>query len=99
MTLRRALLTAGCDICVAGSQAWSESFTLQDIVKATVSWPGATIYVATEIVTLDPNRPSASAVAVVGDRVLATGSLEELKAAAGDQPYTVDETFADKVIV
>ena len=37
--------------------------------------------------------------AVVGDRILAVGSLDELKAAAGKQPYTVDTTFANQVIV
>jgi predicted amidohydrolase YtcJ len=36
---------------------------------------------------------------VVGSRVLGVGSLEELKNAAGDQPYVVDTRFADKVIV
>jgi predicted amidohydrolase YtcJ len=88
-----------CGVCLAAEQVHSETVTLQDIVKATAPLPMATIYVAREVVTLDPNKPSATAVAVVGDRILATGTLEQLKAAAGDQPYTVDETFADKVIV
>ena len=86
-------------ICTNGIQSHAESVTLQDIVSSTAPLPAATIYVAREIVTLVPNRPSANAVAVVGDRILATGSLEGLKAIAGDQPYKVDNTFADKVIV
>ena len=60
--------------------------------------PGVTIFRAKEIVTLDPDKPSATAVAVLGDRILAVGSVDELKAAAGGQPFTIDETFADKVV-
>ena len=60
--------------------------------------PGVTIFRAKEIVTLDPDKPSATAVAVLGDRILAVGSVDELKSAAAGQPYVVDETFADKVI-
>ncbi len=33
------------------------------------------------------------------DRILATGTLAELKTAAGQQKYSVDNTFAEKVIV
>jgi hypothetical protein len=47
-----------------------------------------------EIIILDPLRPQATAVAVLGDRILAVGTVEELEAAAGGQPYVVDETFA-----
>jgi predicted amidohydrolase YtcJ len=72
---------------------------LQDIAKAMQALPQIVIYHAKEIVTLDPEKPTVEAVAVVGDRILATGSLDELEAASGKQPYTVDTTFADKVIV
>ncbi|MFH6781093.1 MULTISPECIES: amidohydrolase [Methylobacterium] len=60
--------------------------------------PKITIYSAKEIITLDPDRPSATAVAVLGDRILAVGSVDDLKAAAGGQSYMIDNTFADKVI-
>lgn len=86
-------------ITLAGSPAYAQSVTLQQIVGYGKPLPTATIYVAKEIVTLNPDKPSVTAVAVVGDRILATGSLKELKAIAGDQPYKVDNTFADKVIV
>jgi predicted amidohydrolase YtcJ len=79
--------------------AKAEEATLQDIAKAMQALPQIVIYQAKEIVTLDPEKPTAEAVAVVGDRILATGSLGELKAAAGKQPYTVNTTFADQVIV
>ncbi len=61
--------------------------------------PTITIYPAREIVTLDPERPTAEAVAVVGDRILATGDLETLQQQAEDQKFRIDETFADQVIV
>ncbi len=81
--------------------ALGQSPTLQDIGgRASESTlPEIKIYTAKEIVTLDPAKPTAQAVAVVGDRILATGTLAELKTAAGDQKYSVDNTFADKVIV
>ena len=73
--------------------------TLQDLASALPAQPSIVIYQAREIVTLDPAKPTARAVAVVGDRILATGSVEELKVAAGTQPYTVSTVFADQVIV
>lgn len=79
--------------------ALAETTTLQDVVQATNPLPEATLYTAREVVTLDPNRPKATAVAVLGERILATGTLEELKAAAGKQPYHVDNSFADQVLV
>ncbi|RKD90459.1 amidohydrolase [Mangrovibacterium diazotrophicum] len=76
-----------------------QSITLQDVVNVTNPLPEITIYTAKEIVTLDSHKPKATAVAVVGDRILAVGSLDELKAAAGDQHFTIDKTFDSKVIV
>jgi len=80
--------------------AGAKATSLQDIVdQFKTNLPRATIFRAKEIVTLDPAKPKATAVAVIGDRILAVGSVEELKAAAGGQPFVIDETFADKVIV
>jgi len=90
------VLSVVCSAWLIGNQAHGESITLQDIVNSTAPLPTAAIHAAREAVTLDPDKSSAGAVAVVGDRILATGTLEELKAAAGDQPYAVDESFADQ---
>jgi cytosine/adenosine deaminase-related metal-dependent hydrolase len=81
--------------------AWAQTSSLQDVGEQFTgeSLPETTTYVAREILTVDPTRPTAEAVAVVGDRILAVGTKAELVEAVGDQPYTVDETFADKVIV
>ena len=79
----------------------AQSSSLQDLGGnlALDRLPKGTIYVAKEIVTLDPAKPSTQAVAVVGSRILGTGSLDELKAAVGEQEFRIDETFKDKVIV
>ena len=76
----------------------AERTSLQDISRAAEPLPQATIYRAKEVITLNPARPTAEAVAVVGDRILAVGTVDELKERAGDQPYRVDSTFTDKVI-
>ncbi len=88
-------------ILLGSEAALAQSSSLQDIggKVAGKPLPKVTIYKAKEIVTLDPGRAKAQAVAVVGDRILATGNVQELKAAAGDQEFSIDETFADKVIV
>jgi predicted amidohydrolase YtcJ len=93
-----ALLGIASTVIVASAAA-AQKASLQDIAKALQSLPQIVIYQAKEIVALDPARPTAQAVAVVGDRILAVGPLNELKAAAGKQPYVVETMFADKVIV
>ncbi|GGA14736.1 amidohydrolase [Neptunicoccus cionae] len=55
-----------------------------------------TIYSARKIITMNPNQPEVSHVAVREGRVLGAGSLEEL-AVWGD--YELDERFADKVLM
>ncbi len=73
--------------------------SLQDLAGTMQALPRIVIYPAKEIVTLDPARPTARAVAVVGDRILAVGELDDLMKAAGTQPYTVNTQFADQVVV
>jgi len=86
-----ALTPAGRAMALTGS--------LQDVGSGAVAAPKATVYTAREIVTLDPLRPIAEAVAVVGGRILWVGSFDETIALLGDQPYEVDRTFSDHVIV
>ena len=45
---------------------------------------------------MERDNPTASAVAVAGDKILSAGSLDEVKAALGERPYRVDQTFADR---
>jgi hypothetical protein len=97
-----AATTAGAFICEAtgSTSALGQTGSFQDLASRfdQKRAPRVTIYRAKEIITLDPKKPSATAVAVLGERVLAVGSVDELKSAAADKPYVVNETFAGKVI-
>jgi predicted amidohydrolase YtcJ len=97
-----AAATASAFVCEAATSvpAQAQEASLQDLAAQfdRKKLPQVTIFRAKEIVTLDPDKPSATAVAVLGDRILAVGSVEELKSVAGGQPYVIDDTFADKVI-
>jgi len=79
--------------------ALAQTNSLSDIGRSIVSAPEVTIFVARELVTLDPSRPVAEAVAVVNGRILWVGSVEEVARVVGDQPHRIDRTFEDKVIV
>lgn len=58
-----------------------------------------TIYTAKNIITMEKSNPEAQAVAVAGKRIVSAGTLASVKAALGDQAYTLDETFKDKVVM
>ena len=60
--------------------------------------PSATIFVAKEFITMDPKKPRAEAVAVVGGKIVAVGARADLMKLAGPQEFQVDETFKDKVV-
>ncbi|MCX5951922.1 MAG: hypothetical protein NTZ40_00115 [Cyanobacteria bacterium] len=74
--------------------------SLQDLGGSLAAPPApVVIYTAKEIVTLDPARPSVAAVAVAENRILATGSLDQVRTALGRRPFRLDATFANQVIV
>jgi len=96
----RTVITVAVGALVAiPASTLAQQATLQDVAKTMQTLPRVVIYTAEEIITLDPAKPKVDAVAVAGDRILATGTLDELKAAAGNQPFRIDTTFADQVIV
>lgn len=99
---RRTLIgagLAGIPALATSGQALALTGSLTDIGGRLVETPMATIFIAREFVTLDPARPSAQAVAVVNGRILWVGSLDEVKAVLGQQPYAIDRSFEDKVVV
>lgn len=98
-TVIKAGLAGAAVMGPLGRALAQESDSLQELGGAMLSAPPATIYTAQEIVTLDPARPSAQAVAVSGGRILWVGSLDEVRHVLDDQPHTVDTSFADQVIV
>lgn len=58
-----------------------------------------TVFRARRVVTMDPGRPAAEAVAVLDGRILSVGSLASMKPWLDRYPHTVDDTFADRVIL
>ncbi len=48
---------------------------------------------------MNDRAPIAQAVAVRDERIVAVGSVDEVVAALGDQPYEVDDSLADRVIL
>lgn len=58
-----------------------------------------TVFVAKKIHTMDSGWPEATAVAVQGGRILDVGSLDDVKRSLGTRPFTLNETFQDKVLM
>jgi predicted amidohydrolase YtcJ len=58
-----------------------------------------TVFVAQRVITMDPVCPSAGAVAVSDGRVVAVGSLDEVRVALGSRPVTIDGRFEDAVLI
>jgi predicted amidohydrolase YtcJ len=70
------------------------------INAAAVAAPGPiTVFTAQKIVTMDPTRPEATAVAVRDGQILGVGSLDDLRPWLKSGTYTVDDRFRDKVLV
>ncbi|MGI9610193.1 MAG: amidohydrolase [Acidimicrobiia bacterium] len=57
------------------------------------------IYTAQQFVTLDPEQPTADAVAVDGDRIVAVGSQSDVEQQLSGMHYTVNDVFADRVVL
>ncbi|CTQ58528.1 amidohydrolase [Roseibium album] len=81
---------------VVGSNAAS---SLQDLGSQIETLPEVTVYTAKRVINMEGNEPDIDSVAVVGDRVLAAGPLAKIIERLGQQPFRVDETFSDKVIM
>jgi predicted amidohydrolase YtcJ len=58
-----------------------------------------TVFEAKRIVTMDPGRPTARAVAVRDGRIVSVGTRETMRPWLERYRHAVDETFADKVLV
>lgn len=101
--MTRRSVTAAALAASLGLLDWrrtaAQGIALQDVIAGVSPLPEATIYVAREVITMDRARPRAEAVAVVGERIAAVGSVAELQALAGSQPFRIDRTFADKVLI
>lgn len=61
--------------------------------------PTLRVFVARTILTMEDERPTASAVAVRAGRIVSVGSLEEVRAELGEVAYELDERFAAHVLL
>ncbi|MEZ5652972.1 MAG: amidohydrolase [Burkholderiaceae bacterium] len=62
-------------------------------------WSELTIYTARRIITMDESLPDATAVAVSMGHIVAVGTLESMAPWREGRTVTVDERFADKVLM
>jgi hypothetical protein len=58
-----------------------------------------TVYTAKQIITMNPEAPMATAVAVSEGRILAVGSRDEISARLEGREFVDDRTFAGKVLM
>lgn len=58
-----------------------------------------TVFEAKRIITMDPGRPDATAVAVRDGRILSVGSLESMRPWLDRHAFEVDTTFSDRVVM
>jgi len=58
-----------------------------------------TVFEAKRIITMDPGRPMASAVAVRDGRIVSVGTRETMRPWLDRYPHTVDKTFADRILM
>jgi predicted amidohydrolase YtcJ len=91
-----AITILAISLCIFSS---SSAQTLQDIGSNLQSAPVVTVFSAKEIITMDPKKPKADAVAVVNDKVLAVGTYAEVLDVVGQQPMQVNRIFANHVII
>jgi len=75
-------------VCLFGLSTVANSETAKTVV-----------YIAKDIITMDPATPRAQAVAVADGRILGVGSQEAMIKLSGGTLASIDRRFADKVIV
>lgn len=88
-----ARIAALCLLCTAALAQESGTATRTDVAG------NITVFVAKRIITMDPTRPAATAVAVRDGRILAVGSLDDVVPWLTAGKYTVDNRFKDKVLM
>lgn len=87
-------------ILSAAASVWLSACdkTLPPTQESLASTPTVTVYTAAAIHTMDSTGNTATAVAVEGDRVVAVGSLEEVKTLLGNKAFKVDQRFDGKYL-
>ena len=57
-----------------------------------------TVFRARKVVTMDPGRPNAEAIAVMDGRIVSTGTVESMKPWLTRHEHEIDDTLAGKVV-
>ena len=57
------------------------------------------IFPAKKIITMEKDQKTAKAVAVSGKRILGVGTVEQLRAMAGQRAFRIDNSFLDKIVM
>jgi predicted amidohydrolase YtcJ len=103
---RRELLTNAA--LVAGAAALGAGLSGMAIAGSSIragtsdepTMPGPiTVFVAKKIVTMDPDRPTATAVAVRDGIILSVGSLDDLEPWLKHNEHVIDRQFEDHVLL
>ncbi|WP_374818859.1 amidohydrolase [Brucella grignonensis] len=58
-----------------------------------------TVYLARKVITMDPGRPEATAIAVMDGKIVSVGSLATMQPWLKRNSHTIDDTFSDKVVM
>lgn len=61
--------------------------------------PNTIIYTAKKVITMDRIQPEATAIAVQMGRIYSVGSLDEVKMGLKNGSYTINNTFANDIII
>jgi predicted amidohydrolase YtcJ len=77
----------------------NQTLSSSTTVATATSAVDVVIYPAKNVITMEKKQAQATAVAVQGKRILAVGSLDELKAKMGPRAYRIDESFKDKIVM
>lgn len=75
------------------------NFAQQANQKPTDTILPITVFTAKKIITMNPDMPEATAVAVSGDRILGVGSVETLQPWLDRYEHSIDDRFKDDVIL
>ncbi|MCA0963152.1 amidohydrolase [Salipiger bermudensis] len=86
-------------LALAPLQGAAQSAALQDAFDRFPQLSDTMVYVGREILTLNPDAPSAEAVAVAHGRIIDVGTLDGIEDRLPVGSYAVDRRFEDKVIV
>ena len=74
-------------LAISPLQSSAQSPSLQDAFDRFPEFPGTTVYVGSEVLTMNPDVPLAEAVAVRNGRIVDVGTLEGIEGRLPDGSY------------